>query len=409
MEARSGFRRFFKVAVAALAFALAFAMLAQPAFADESSSAAEASGSAAADSNQASESATVTEASESASEGATDPMRGGLPHMGDDYVWFGRDLELSNGVIGNDLIAAGEVVNVSKTSAAGDFRVAGQVVSLADSTAGQNITVAAEAVSIRDAEAKAIAAAANTLQFSGTCDELTAFADTVVIDGTVRGDVVVGANTVQVGENAHITGTLHVDAPYEPVVKKGAEVANIDYTQSEEQVSFGDLEDALAELAPMFLVFMAFMSIFGTLVVAVLAEWLFRRQTAGAATMIRTRTGATIGSGVVGALVAPLAVLLLICVGVTLPVAGAVSFALLAMSSVASGFAGASLFKLAFKSLGRFPCALIGGAIVGVAGAVPVLGGIVRAAAFMYLLGYVLQSIYLGMRDPAAVAAAPAE
>ena len=45
--------------------------------------------------------------------------------------------------------------------------------------------------------------------------------------------------------------------------------------------------------------------------------------------------------------------------------------------------------------------ALAGGAIVGVASAIPLLGSLVRAVAVVYMVGYVLQSIYLGMREPA--------
>ena len=419
MEARFVSSKLFRLAAAAvLVLACALAVLAQPAFADESSSAA--SGSAASGSAAASESAAAASESASAESGSAaasgshdpagiDPIYGGLPLMGGDYVWFGRDLELSNGAIDNDVIAAGQVINIKNTSAQGDYRVAAQNITIKESSAGQNITAAAETVSIRDTTAKAVAAAGNTFYFSGACDELTAYAGTVIIDGTVEGDAVVGANTVKVGENARIKGTLHVDASSEPVIKEGAEVKELDFTLSEGEYSVDEIESGLAQLTSRLFVFLAFMSIVGTLLVAVLAEWLFRRQTAGAAEMIRTRTGATIGTGIVGALVAPIAVLLLICLGITLPVAGAVSFALFAMTSVASGFAGASLFKLAFKKLGRFPCALIGGAIMGVAGAVPYLGSIVHAAAFMYLLGYVLQSIYLGMRDPAPAPAAPLE
>ena len=115
--------------------------------------------------------------------------------------------------------------------------------------------------------------------------------------------------------------------------------------------------------------------------------------------MIRTRTGATIGTGVVGALVAPIVIIILCCLFITLPVAGALTLALLAMSIVAGGFAGASLFKLAFPNLGRFKVALIGGAIMGVASAIPFLGTLVSVVAFMYFLGYVLQTIFLSLRD----------
>ena len=156
----------------------------------------------------------------------------------------------------------------------------------------------------------------------------------------------------------------------------------------------------LGNVVSTLLVIIAILGFIGTIVTAVLAEWLFRRHTSGAAKMIRERTGATIGSGVIGAIVAPLLVFLLVCLGITLPVAGGVAFAAFSISAVATGFMGASLFKLAFKNMGRFKCALAGGAIMGALGAIPYLGGIVSTLAFMYLLGYILQNIYLSMQDP---------
>ena len=172
-------------------------------------------------------------------------------------------------------------------------------------------------------------------------------------------------------------------------------------------VSTEEVTGALASLSSFLFVFGIVMSILGTLVIAVLAEWLFGRHTAAAAAMIRTRTGATIGSGVVGALVAPIVIIILCCLVITLPVAGALTLALLAMTVVAEGFMGASVFKLAFPKLGRFPTALAGGAIMGVASAIPFLGALVSAAAFMYFLGYVLQTIFLSLRKPAPSTAMP--
>ena len=410
MEKRLITNRFFKLAgIAVLVVALACVALVRPALADDSSSAASASAASEASGSAESAAAAAESTTGKTAEADSTPL-GGLPMMGNDYVWFGRDLELSDAMIGNDLIAAGQIINIRSCTAPGDFRLAGQSVRVKDSAAFENITAAAESVAIEDTQANAIAAAGNTVSFSGSCEELTIYAEDVLIDGIVYGDVVVGGNTVVLGPNAHIMGTLHASAPSAPVMESGAEVADLDYTHTEADsaTSAADVESAMAGLMSALAVFLAVMSIVGTLIVAVLAEWLFRRQTAGAAEMIRTRTGAHIGTGVVGALVAPIAVILLICFGVTLPVAGGVAFALFAMSCVAGGFAGASLFKLAFPKLGRYKCALAGGAIVGVAGAIPILGSIVSAAAFMYLLGYVLQSIFLGMRDPAPVAPAAA-
>ena len=392
-------RFFILAAIAVLATALACAVLVRPAAAFAADSASSASVSA--DSPAASAQAAEAEQSPD----AADKPHGGLPMMGDDYVWFGRDLELSHATIDNDLIAAGQIVNVKDCSAAGDYRIAAQEITIKDSAAFENMTVAGQSVTIKDSAAKAVAAAGSKVAITGgSCDELTVFAEKIFIDGTVYGDVVVGGNYVEVGSNARIMGTLHVSAPSEPVMQRGAEVAEVDFTKTESNnnpVPSADVEGILAGLASTFIILIIVVSIFGTLIIAVLAEWLFKRHTAAAANMIRTRTGATIGSGVVGAIVAPIAVIVLLGLGITAPAAGGIAFALFAITAVSCGFAGASLFKLAFPRLGRFKCALIGGAIMGVVGVVPILGSIVSVLAFMYLLGYVLQSIYLGMREPA--------
>ena len=382
---------------AALALALALMMAAWPAyaFAAESSSSASASAS----------SSSASQAYESRD--AIPLLDEGMPLMGNDYVWAGANLVLGDHSFDNDLIAAGQSVSLANCTVGGSIRAAAREVAVSDSMAYQNITLAGQDVAVKGSMANAVALVGQSVSFSGSCNELSAYAEKVFIDGTVDGDVVVGANEVEIGTNARIKGTLHVSAPSEPVMQRGAEVGNVEYTKAE-RASSGDVESAFSGMAAMFSVMAIVIGIVGTVACALLAEWLFRRQTAGAAEMIRNRTGAFIGTGVIAALVAPLVVILLMALGVTLPAAFGIMFALFAMTAVAGGFMGASVFKLAFPKLGRFVRALIGGAIVGVASALPFVGAVVSAAAFMYLLGYVLQSIFLGMRDPAPKAPAPA-
>ena len=382
------------VALAALVMGLALALVAvRPAIAlaaDGSSSSASSSGSSSA-------------SAQSPADASSADSLGGLPMMGHDYVWFGNELKMSNAMVENDLIAAGQSIHATDVMVSGDMRLAAEDITIKDSYAGENITAAGKSVTVRDGDARAVVLAGQTVSFSGSCEELSAYAETVFIDGVVDGDVVVGATTVEIGSNARIKGTLHVSAQNEPVMQRGSEVGDVEYTKVEGS-SRADVDGAIAAFTATFSIFAIIFGIIGTFVTALLAEWLFRRQTAGAAEMVRTRTGATIATGVVSAFIAPVVVIILFCLGVTWPVATGLIFALLAMTMVATGFMGASVFKLAFPKLGRFKCAMIGGAIMGVAGAIPFLGAIVGAAAFMYLLGYVLQSIFLGMRDPEAPA-----
>lgn len=326
-----------------------------------------------------------------------------LSFMGNDYVWAGETLNLSGVEVTNDLLAAGRSVTADGCKVGGSVRMAGQNVFVSNATVQENITLAGQNVGVNGSQGNAIALAGQNATFSGTCSELTMYAQDVYIDGTVEGDAVVGAQTVTIGPNARITGTLHVSADKEPTVQEGAQVSNLDYSVSEEDdVAAGQAGVVAAGLLPAFLLGISITSVIGTLVVAVCAERLFGRHTKAASDMIRSRVGVTIASGAVGMLVAPIAVILLCVLVVTLPIALCGVFALLAMAMVSSGFAAASLSKIAFPKMGRYAGALAGGAIVGAAKLVPVLGGIVRVAAFVYLLGYVLRSIYLGLDDDAS-------
>ena len=413
----NGIGRHITLVAAALALVLVAALVMQPlhAQAEEdtdpatpegntpAASSAEATATEAAPSTEAEVAAAAAAATGAATAGSSVD---GLFKLGSDYVWFGENLDVAGVVAENDLIGAGRIIALGSCQVRGDIRAAAQVIEIANSSIANNITLGAETVSIEDTQADAIAVAAKSFSFSGTCSELTAYASDVVIDGTVEGDVHVGAGNVIVGTNARIKGTLYVEAPQEPVMQRGAEVADVKFTQAESNsASDGQAEDAQQGFFSPLKIATTLLGIVATIIVALLAEWLFRRHTAAAAQMIRTRTGATIGSGIVGAIAAPLAIIILCLLVVTLPVAGALLLALLAMALVSSGFLGASLFTLAFPQMGRFVRALLGGAIVGVAGAIPILGAIVGIAAFVYFLGYVLQSIHLGMREPEPVGA----
>ncbi len=367
-------------------------------------------------------------------------LAGGLPFMGNDYVWFGRNLRLGDCKVDNDVIAAGQIVSLDKCQAKGSVRAAAETIDIYDSTAGQNITVAARVITVKNATCNALAAAAQSIDVSGSYKELTANAATVYIDATVEGDVVVGAGEVTIGKNARIKGTLHVTSPSEPVLEQGAQVGKVDFAREKEELAQEEaapqseeaepkqeeteptnaeaepkpeepapaqdegvvegLGGVLAGIGGVLTVIATIIGVVGTFVVAVLAEWLFSRHTAEAARLVRDRTVPTIVSGVVGSIVAPVAVILMLILVITIPVAVAVLLAQLAMLVVAEGFMGASLSRLAFPKLGRYQCAMAGGAIVGVASAIPFLGTLVHIAAFVYLLGYVLQSIFLGLRKP---------
>ena len=351
------------------------------------------------DGSSSTSSSSPSDAKEQSGDILPDPFADGLFSMGNDSLWAGRSLELSGHGFKNDLLAAGQAISITDCTAKGSIRAAAQSVTIADSSIDESITIAGQDVLVRNTKGGSIAMTGSTASFSGSCKGLWASAGEVRIDGVVDGDAYVNASQVEIGTNARIKGTLHVNAASEPVMQRGAEVGDVDFTKSED--TSAEATDAFAALGAMLLVIGTVVTIFGTIVVAVLSEWLFKRHTFAASRIIRSRTGATIGTGVIGSLVMPLCIVIMLVFVITAPVAIALICALVAMGLLAGGFMGASLFKLVFPQLGRYKCALAGGAIVGVASAIPLLGSLVRAVAVVYMVGYVLQSIYLGMREPA--------
>ena len=328
------------------------------------------------------------------------PADDGILSMGNDRLWAGETLQLSGTSIPNDLLAAGRTISLEGCQAGGGIRAAGQDIELADVKTQQNVTIAGETLRISNSSGRAVAMAGRTATFSGTCDELSVYASDVVIDGTVSGDVNVGAQNVTVGKNAKILGTLHVSSSQEPKIEQGAEVRDVDFTKSQDDNVTAEQAGVVASgIGGALAIFFTIVGIVSTIVIALLAELLFGRHTLAASQMIRERTGAMVGSGVIGVVAAPIALVIMCLLVVTLPVAGCVALVLVAMAVVCGGFAGASLSKLAFPKLGRYTCALVGGVIVAVAKLIPILGFLVRLAAFMFLLGYVLQRIFLGRKE----------
>ena len=319
--------------------------------------------------------------------------------LGNDCVWAGERLDLSGASIANDLLAAGRDITVEKGQLGGSIRAAGQEIRVTDTTVTQGITVAGETMEIENTQTEYVAAAGRIVSFEGTCKQLRAYASEVTINGTVEGDAEIGADSIRIGPNARITGTLHVTSDSDPVIAEGAQVANVEVTHEDvDSTNAGEAQEIAFSALSGFTVLFAILGILSTILVAVLAEWLFGRHTAAAAEMVRDHTGAHLATGILGMLLSPLALILMCVFIITLPVAGISALALLALALAAKGFAGASVFRYVFPKFGRFTCALAGGAIMGVLGAIPVIGGIAKIGAYAYTLGYVLQNIYRGLR-----------
>jgi hypothetical protein len=67
----------------------------------------------------------------------------------------------------------------------------------------------------------------DSVEFGDTCDRLIVFGKTAFVDGEVKGDAYVVAETIEIGSHTRIGGTLYACAASDPVMYRGAEVSDV--------------------------------------------------------------------------------------------------------------------------------------------------------------------------------------
>lgn len=318
-------------------------------------------------------------------------------NFGNDVLWFGRNWNSVGAASENDILAAGQSITLQNAQVKGSIRVAGQGIHLSNVSVGQSITLAGQHISMEGGAARSVALAGQDVAFSGEADELRIVGSSVSINGVVHGDVYVEAKMLTFGDGAVIEGTVHASVSQEPLLAPGAKVGNMDVgiTKTSEISPLAGAHILLSAIT-----MNAVMSVLGVFVSALLMETFLRRQTVQSAAMVKVRTVPMLLGGTVGALVAPVALVVLLLTLVGAPLAVALAFVLVGLQIIAAGFAAASLAKVAFPKMNRFKGAMLMGLLVGILDAIPFVGFLVPFAAFLYTLGYVLQKIYLGMRLP---------
>ena len=129
--------------------------------------------------------------------------------VGNDYVWAGERLSMSGVLLPNDLLATGYSIQLENAQVNGSVRGAGYELDLSECVLGQSATLAGYRVYVGQVDAPALAVAAYETSMSGVCGTYYAAASRVIINGTVGGDAYVVADSLSLGPNARIQGTLH--------------------------------------------------------------------------------------------------------------------------------------------------------------------------------------------------------
>ena len=302
-----------------------------------------------------------------------------------DLYWAGRGLDLDDVSIDRDIIAAGESLSIRDCTVGGAVRLAARTIDIAQTTVDGSVTVAGQHVVLNsDSTASCFYAAGETVALRGSVKSAALAGNTVTIDGTVDGDVEVWADKLILGKNAHITGTVNAHVSEDLERAEGAEVGalKIDRTENEDTSTVNDVIGGIVAAA------------LSTCFVALLLELVFPRATASAAGMLHQRPTPLWVSGLLGTVAIVPAVLLLIISIAGLSLAGALMCGVIGIALVSAAFAGCAIARMVGHNQNRYAMAAVGGLIAGVLTAIPLVGNFISGVAFVFTLGYIIQTIW---------------
>ena len=302
-----------------------------------------------------------------------------------DLYWAGQGLDLDDASIDRDIIAVGESLSIRDCTVGGAVRLAARTIDIAQTTVDGSVTVAGQHVVLNaDSAASCFYAAGETVALRGSVKSAALAGDTVTIDGTVDGDVEVWADKLILGKNARISGTVNAHVSEDPERAAGAEVGalKIDRTEHEDTSTANDVIGGIVAAA------------LSTCFVALLLELVFPRATASAAGILHQRPTPLWVSGLLGTVAIVPAVLLLIISIAGLSLAGALMCAVIGIALVSAAFAGCAIARMVGHSQNRYAMAAVGGIIAGVLTAIPLVGDFISGVAFVFTLGYIIQTIW---------------
>ena len=302
-----------------------------------------------------------------------------------DLYWAGQNLNLDDASIDHDIIAAGDSLSIRDCTVGGAVRLAARTIDIAQSTVDGSVTVAGQHIVLNsDSTANCFYAAGETVALRGSAKSAVLAGDTVTIDGTVDGDVEVWADKLILGKNARITGTVNAHVSEDPERAAGAEVGalKIDRTENEDTSTVNDVIGGIVAAA------------LSTCFVALLLELVFPRATASAAGMPHQRPTPLWVSGLLGTVAIVPAVLLLIISIAGLSLAGALMCGVIGIALVSAAFAGCAIARMVGHNQNRYAMAAVGGLIAGVLTAIPLVGNFISGVAFVFTLGYIIQTIW---------------
>ena len=304
----------------------------------------------------------------------------------------GQNVDLSDSEADGSVFAAGQQVTASGATIGESLFVGGNSISLNNVKVKGNIYVGGNSVGIiGNSEANGVYAAGNSVTFEGSARAVHLAGTTVSLKGTIDGDVTIDADNIDIADGTEITGELKIRSAKEPKIPDGVETGGYTYEEVSDNTTVAvSIGAKILKKITKTIYWVVAMAAFGMLLC-----WLFGDHLRRAGDYIRNRTTPMVVSGILGWLCIPVAVILLLCSYILAPIGGMLLLVYVLLLCAGLAFAGASIARLVFPNMNVFLSALIGIAVLEVAAMIPVLGALVAIAADMYLIGYVIQVLWL--------------
>lgn len=306
-----------------------------------------------------------------------------------EFFWAGQTLYFErNNVIG-EAYGAGQTIQINDSKFAGGLKLAAQDILVSGAKINQTLIAACQSLTVSNAsDVHAIYFAGQNFSFDGTTTEIQAYGDKVEINGTVNGDVKVEASSVKVGDNAVINGNLKIESSKKPEISSGATITgiksiHIDKKETAKESSFAD--KLLAKATYRF--YMTAVTVF----LAAILCLIMNKNLDNAKEMVEKTAPKQLLTGLVALAVLPIAMIVLCITVVGIPIAILLGLVVTVIAMTATAFTGSALGRLVFRKWNVWPASILGAFVLSVVKIVPIFGGLVSLAAFIFMLGWIIQ------------------
>lgn len=319
-----------------------------------------------------------------------------------DLYWIGRALDLDSTTVGQDVLAAGETLDIDNTQVGGSIRTAGKTINISKTSVDGNLTLAGQHVTVdKSSSAAGAYIAAQDINLSSSVKTAALYGETVILDGTVTGNVSIYAEKLIITKNASLLGNVEATLSEKPTIDDNAHIERpINVTFDKAKGEDGGAAQGIASVLGSIMGYL--FSGISTAVIALIIAWILPRAVNSSADIALKQPSKIIVPGML-ALIAIVPMLFMIIVAAFgIPVTGILSFTTIQCAILCIltciPFASASLAPAVLNSLPRQAATVVGGFVAGVANHLPFIGFVIGIASFIYLAGYAIHCIGESMK-----------